>query len=314
MMKDFVGKLFPAVPCLFDEAGNLDEDANLHYAEYMSGAPVDGVAVWVHTGRGLFLNEHEREKVFSIWRRKFRDKIVIAGAGADSDVFESEGEDGYIERAVKMANMAKDLGADALLIFPPKPFEDHGKKVIKYHEEISSVELPMILFYLYPEAGGVEYDFEILERLLGMKWVIGIKLATLYSVVKMQDISNFVVEKFPNKVLITGEDRMFGYSLIRGAKSALIGLGSVLPNIQREMMNAYFEKDYDRFVKLMITVDKIAESLFVDPMEGYIERIEYMLYLLGIVPRKNVFDPHGPGIHDGDKERIRKVLVELGYL
>ena len=311
---DLIGKLFPAVPTLFDSEGKLDGPANESYADYMSSCPVDGVAVWVHTGRGPFLNEDEKKKLMSIWKERFGDGLMIAGVGVDADVFHREGEISYLEKTVRVAEMAKENGADAILVFPPKPFEFSEEKILEYHRKISEVGLPMILFYLYREAGGIEYGFELLEKLLRIDEVVGVKLATLYSVIKMQDISNFVIEKFPSKVLITGEDRMFGYSLMRGSRSALIGIGSVLPEIQKEMMRSFFNGKYGKFFDLMIKVDKLAESLFVEPMEGYIERIEYALFLLGIVPKENVHDPYGPGITDSDRMKVRKVLTELGYL
>lgn len=196
---------------------------------------------------------------------------------------------------------------------PLKNLSGGDELIVRYHRELAQIGLPVILFYLYEEAGGIAYSYETLERLLSMDHVVGIKLATLYSVIKMQDISRFVLERFPDKALITGEDRMFGYSLTRGSRSALIGLGSVLPELQKDLIESYLKKD-PAFVSLMEKVDFLAEALFVDPMEGYIERVEEALAMMHIIPEDCVFDPYGPGISDADKERIHETLEQLGAL
>ena len=48
---------------------------------------------------------------------------------------------------------------------------------------MASVGLPLILFYLYEAAGGVSYSPELLDELLTSPQVIGIKMATLDSVI-----------------------------------------------------------------------------------------------------------------------------------
>lgn len=315
-MCEFDGKLFPAVPTLFNKkTGSIDIQANKDFAMYLRETPIDGVAVWVHTGRGLFLSREERHFILKLWREALPEKTIIAGVGSNKKLGHDDIK-AYIEECLMMAEEAKSGGADCLLAFPPVPLKklsEDDDLIVRYHRELEQIGLPVILFYLYEEAGGLSYSYETLEKLLSMDHVVGIKLATLYSVIKMQDISRFVLERFPDKALITGEDRMFGYSLTRGSRSALIGLGSVLPQLQKELIESYLKKD-PAFVSLMEKVDLLAEALFVDPMEGYIERVEEALAMMNIIPEDCVFDPYGPGISDTDKERIRKTLEQLGAL
>ena len=40
----------------------------------------------------------------------------------------------------------------------------------------------------------------------------------------------------PDKLLITGEDRFLGYSLMMGARAALIGMGAALTDIQAQLL------------------------------------------------------------------------------
>ena len=47
--------LIPAVPVPFDAQGKIDAPAQERYARWMVQQPIEGVAVWAHTGRGLRL-------------------------------------------------------------------------------------------------------------------------------------------------------------------------------------------------------------------------------------------------------------------
>src|SRR4029450_6298268 len=128
------------------------------------------------------------------------------------------------------------------------------------------------VFYLYEAAGGVSYSATVLDELLSLPNVIGIKMATLDSVMTYQDVSRQIQSQHPDKLLITGEDRFLGYSLRRGANAALIGMGAVCCDLQAELIGAHAAGDSARFLDLSDAVDRLAETIFVSPMEGYIKR------------------------------------------
>ena len=62
--------------------------------------------------------------------------------------------------------------------------------------------------------------------------MLGIKVATLDSVMTFQDVARLIRRQAPDKVLITGEDRFLGYSLMCGAEAALIGMGAACTTLQ----------------------------------------------------------------------------------
>src|SRR5439155_121841 len=118
-----------------------------------------------------------------------------------------------VAASVEMARDAKAGGADALLACP------RADDPVGYHDALSR-ELPVIAFYLYEAAGGVAYDNQTLHAILAQPGVIGIKVATLDSVMTFQRLAG-LIRDHPEKLLITGEDRFFGYSLTMGARAGL---------------------------------------------------------------------------------------------
>jgi 4-hydroxy-tetrahydrodipicolinate synthase len=309
----FVGGLIPAAPVMFDREHRFHEGAHESYVSWMSSQAIAGVAVWAHTGRGLLLDDETAQRVIRQWRAGVVDKPLIAGVGAHAD------SEDATSATLAMAQTAADYGADALLVYPPSWLKHHELRdslIVKHHEQLSKLGLPLVLFYLYEAAGGVRYTETVLDELLTLPNVIGIKMATLDSVMTYQDVANHIQSRHPDKLLITGEDRFLGYSLRRGARAALIGMGAVCSDLQAELIDAHFAGKAERFLELSDLVDRLAEVLFIHPMEGYIGRILYALAKLGVISAEAANDPWGPALTATELDNIDALLntlsVEVG--
>lgn len=309
---DVDGRLIPAVPVPFDRGGRLHEPGLQAYAEWMTGQPIGGVAVWAHTGRGLLLGEEDGARVLSAWRRALSPgRVLVAAAGSRGD----HREPGSVLDAVRrMARRAADLGADALLVHPPTAFrerDDRDALILDYHSAAAEAGLPLVAFYLYEAAGGISYSPECLATLLARGDVIGIKIATLDRVMTFQDIVRLLAIAAPDKVVITGEDRFLGYSLMCGARAALIGMGAACTRLQAELLRSYREGDAGRFLALSSAVDDLAQHTFIAPMEGYIRRMLWCLAIRGVIPEEAANDPWGPAPDPGEFDRLRSCLSRL---
>ncbi len=308
--------LIPAVPVPFTPDGRIDVAAQERYIAYMSRQPVAAVAVWAHTGRGLRLSRQQRRLVLESWSQGLgTEKLVVAGVGGTPE--RREDWSAYLASAMEMAGDALDGGAHALLVHPPRIFHrvtDSDELVSNYHRELASTGAPLILFYLYEAAGGIAYSSELLRRLLAPPEVLGIKLATLDSVMTYQSVAKLLAEEFPQSLLITGEDRFLGYSLMCGARAALIGMGAACTHLQHKMIKAYYEGRAAEFLKLSIAVDRLSQALFIPPMEGYIRRMLWALVHLGVLGRDSAHDPWGPELPESEFVELGKALRELGEL
>ena len=304
------GGLIAAVPVPFDAAGKFHAKAQESYLRYMAEQPVAGVAVWAHTGRGLLLDSTTAHTVLRGWREALPDKIVVAGVGARP----GESPDRATASAVEMAESAARFGADALLVYAPSWLRGHASSdelIVEHHQRVADVGLPLILFYLYEAAGGINYSPAVLDDLLALPGVLGIKMATLDSVMTYQDVSRRLRARHADKLLITGEDRFLGYSLRRGAGAALVGMGAVCCELQAELMRAHTDGDAALFLELSDAVDTLAESLFVAPMEGYIRRLLWALVHLSVIPPDAANDPWGPQLPTHEFDEIGRTLAAL---
>jgi 4-hydroxy-tetrahydrodipicolinate synthase len=280
----------------------------------MAGQPIGGVAAWAHTGRGLHLTDEDGARVLSTWRRALaRDQALIAATGARAD----RREPAEVLAAVRsMARRAADLGADALLVHPPTAFRgraDRDSLTLDYHSTAAEAGLPLIVFYLYEGAGGISYPPELLARLVARDEVIGVKVATLDSVMTFQDIARHLAAGAPGKLIITGEDRFLGYSLICGARAALIGMAAACTGLQAELLRSYWDGGDARwFLSLSKAVDDLAQHTFIAPMEGYIRRMLWCLAIRGVIPEEAAHDPWGPPPAPEEYDRLVACLRRLG--
>jgi 4-hydroxy-tetrahydrodipicolinate synthase len=317
--------LVPAVPVPHRADGSFDAAAQEAYAAWMSRQDIAGVAVWAHTGRGLHLSEETAAAVLSSWRRALPEgRVLIAGAGArpqpvpghpgvratpPADPYSLTG---FVIRAmVAMATQARDLGAQAILAYPPSllaGLKDRSERFVDVHAALGDVGLPVIAFVLYEAAGGCPYSEGVLDRILALPHVVGVKVATLDSVITFQSIAARVPA---DKLLITGEDRFLGYSLMMGARSALIGMGAALTALQAALLAAHAAGDCDRFVRLSAACDRLGAAAFRDPVDGYVRRLLWLLAVEGVIPREAACDPWGPAVPGEQLEEVERVAGDL---
>ena len=263
----------------------IDIAAQRAYASWMARQPIAGVAVWAHTGRGPHLSEDQRRVVLDEWRAALPGKTIVAGANGPT-----------------MARDAKRGGADALLAFPRRD------NPVVYHAELAD-ELPVIAFYLYEAAGGVSYDDATLHAILSLPGVVGIKVATLDSVITFQRIAS-VMREHPDKLLISGEDRFLGYSLMMGARAALIGMGSALTDLQAQLLRTKANGDDRAFSRLSAQLDAFGQATFTEPMEGYVRRMLWALAADGVIPDDACDDPWGPALPASERDTVRRAVRE----
>lgn len=317
--------LVPAVPVPHRADGSPDLAAQERYAAWMAGQPVAGVAAWAHTGRGLHLDPEIAGKVLESWRRALpAPRVLIAGAGARprgpgsrrgrlTPPADPLGLTNFvIKGTLDMAADAKRLGADALLVFPPvllRSLDDRERRIVDVHKALAEVGLPVIAFYLYEQAGGVTYSDRVLDRILALPHVAGIKVATLDSVMTFQSVARRIPE---GKLLVTGEDRFLGYSLMVGARCALVGLAAARTRLLADCLAAFAAADWPRFHTLSAAVDRFAYATFRDPMDGYVRRMLHALAKDGVLSAAAAHDPHGPAVPGWQLDEVTAALATLG--
>ncbi|TDC02740.1 dihydrodipicolinate synthase family protein [Nonomuraea longispora] len=273
------GTLIAAAATPMTGPGEIDLDV---VARYLSGLVADGatgLAVLAHTGRGPFLASAERAAVVEC--AAALDVPVLVGVG------------GGPCDAAEQARAAADLGADGVLVFPSE-----GDRAVLHEQVWRAARLPMVAFDLYTRPCPTDVMREVLRH----PGVAGLKTALLSDAMGCQRAIALARES--GRLAITGEDRMFGPSLLWGAEAALVGVAAAAVGVTAEVMRAFGEPDLRAFERASGRLDRLAAATFTEPMEGYVQRMLWLAAAEGRIPALHACDPYGPGLPEGERRDL----------
>ncbi|WP_240506244.1 dihydrodipicolinate synthase family protein [Thermoactinospora rubra] len=265
------GALLAAAATPMTAAGEVDPDVVSRYLAGLVADGADGLAVLAHTGRGPYLGEELRAEI--VKRAVALGVPVIVGVGGAGGLAELVGQ----------AEAARDLGADGVMLFPSP-----GDRVAAHEAVWRATGMPMIAFDLYtapcPPA--------VLRDLLAHPGVAGLKVALLSDAMACQDA--IAAARAAGRLAITGEDRMFGPSLLWGAQAALVGIAAARVQVTAEVVRAFRGSDLRAFEAASARLDRLAAATFTEPMEGYVQRMLWLAAGEGRIPASHAHDPYGP--------------------
>jgi 4-hydroxy-tetrahydrodipicolinate synthase len=288
------GTVVPAVLTPMSSDGTVDRAALERYATALASRPIGGVAVWAHTGRALHLPSDTRAAILRTWRAATALPIV-AGAGVpvrDAPATTDEAN----KATVAMAERAAGLGADVIMVYPPRAFADDQRRtdlLLDLHDAVAAAtELPVLGFHLHAAAGGYPYDRTFLTQLLARPAVIGVKTATLDRAIDCQETLGACLDA--GKLAVTGEDRMLGPSFTWGAETALVGIAAAALDATSDVAAAWMAGSMADFVSSSQRLDRFAAVTFDRPIEGYVQRMMWVAAQEGLIPAEAAHDPFGP--------------------
>src|SRR5690606_41103122 len=110
-----------------------------------------------------------------------------------------------------------------------------------------------------------------------------------------------------DRLALTGEDRMYGPSLLWGADSALVGIAAARTELSRSPMDSWFAGDLKSFVAASAALDRFAAATFRAPIEGYVQRMFWAAVGEGIIPEHAAHDPFGPALPSTERRDVEAV-------
>lgn len=316
------GSLIAAAATPMTADGDVDLDL---VTRYLAGLVADGagaLAVLAHTGRGPFLPPEVRAGVIdravalgvpvlvgvgghpttphpdqaateTALDGAVTDGAVTDGAVTDGAVTGEAALERAVERTVAEARVAAGLGAAGVLVFPGA-----GDRVALHDAVWRACGLPMIAFDLYTRP----CPPDVLAALLAHPGVAGLKTALLSDAMGCQRA--IALARRAGRLAITGEDRMFGPSLLWGAEAALVGIAAAGVEITAAVLETFRGRDLRAFEEASARLDRLAQVTFTEPMEGYVQRMLWLAEAEGRIPGRYAHDPYGPPLHEAERAEV----------
>jgi len=298
--------VIPAALLPFHE--DLSIDAVSYRSHLRDIAAVEGVSA-------ITVNAHASEVAScSFDEQKLVLELTHDEIGARIPIVNGIYAEGSLE-AVRIAKMAHDGGASALLVFPSGVYTlgQRPEMAVEHFRRIAEVtDLPLILFQ-YPLAGGQGYPLATLLKIVeAVPTVRTIKDWSANPQLHERQIRALQSRTPPVTVLTTHSAWLLS-SLVLGCHGLLSGSGSVIAELQAQLFRAVQANDLATARKLNDRIWPTAEVFYAEPWVDMHNRMKEALVLLGRLPRA-VVRPPLMKLSATEIERIRQALVAAGLL
>jgi 4-hydroxy-tetrahydrodipicolinate synthase len=298
--------VIPAVLLPFDNELAIDE-ANFrkHLRDVAAVEGLSAITINAHSTEVGSCTSDEQRRVLAIAQDEIGGKLpLINGIWADDSI-----------EAARLARMASEGGASALLVFPPAPFtlgQSPQMALAHYKRIADATDLPLIVFQ-YPLATGQGYPKETLLKLCeevpsirAIKDWIGNVPYHEWHIQTLQNLPR------PVNVLTTHSAWLFS-SLVLGCNGLLSGSGSVIADLQAKLFRAVQGNDLAEAKRLNDRIEPLMRVFYADPFVDMHNRMKEALVLLGKLPRA-VVRPPLVKIERAEIAAIGQALVEAGLL
>jgi 4-hydroxy-tetrahydrodipicolinate synthase len=278
--------VIPACLMPFDAELHIDREAyrghlrDLAGVEGISAITVNGHAAEVHA-----LSFEEQHEALELACETLAGRVPIVAGVSTSNCGE----------ASRIARMASETGADALLVFPSEVLALGGQArpetALAHVSSIAdATDLPLILFQ-YPLSGGLGYPLETLLMLCErIPSIVAIKDWCHDPPLHERHIRELHALDRPVKVLTTHSAWLLG-SLAMGADGILSGAGSVIADLHVALWRAIQRGDLTRAREVNDAIYPTVRAFYREPLLDMHNRMKVALVRLGRLEDAHVRPP-----------------------
>jgi len=298
--------VIPAVLLPFDTDLAIDEAGfRKHLRDVTAVDGLSAITINAHSTEVASCGFDEQRRVLEIAQDEIGDRLpLVNGIWADGSL-----------EAARIARMATEGGASALLVFPPAPFtlgQSPAMAVAHFKRIADATDLPLIVFQ-YPLATGQGYPKETLLRLCA-------EIPTIRAIkdwignVQHHEWHVRTLQSLPRRVsVLTTHSAWLLSSLVLGCDGLLSGSGSVIADLQSALFQAVRRDDLAEARGINDRIEPLARVFYSEPWVDMHNRMKEALVLLGRLPRA-VVRPPLVKLESAEIARIRQALIEAGLL
>jgi 4-hydroxy-tetrahydrodipicolinate synthase len=298
----FLRGVIPAVLLPFDNDLAIDETGfRKHLRDVAATEGLSAITINAHSTEVASCTFDEQKRVLEIAQDELGPRLpLVNGIWADGSI-----------EAARLARMAAQAGASALLVFPPAPFtlgQSPAMALAHVNRIADATDLPLIVFQ-YPLATGQGYPKDTLVTMCeevpsirAIKDWIGNIPHHEWHIRTLQNLAR------PVNVLTTHSSWLFS-SLVLGCNGLLSGSGSVIADLQAKLFRAVQKNDMAEAKQFNDRIEPTARVFYADPFVDMHNRMKEALVLLGRLKRA-VVRPPLMKLPESEIARLRAALAD----
>ena len=292
------GIIPPMITPLLD-TNTLDEQGLENLVEYLIAGGVHGIFILGTTGEAQHLSFRIKGELIRKTATCIRGRIPLLVGITDASFYES----------LKIARIAAENNASALVAAPPYYFALGQPELIEYYEALAT-ESPLPLYlYNMPSHTKIMIEIETVKRLAQHENVIGLKDSSANGVYFSKILHLF--KDRPDFGLYVGPEEMMASMVLMGAHGGVSGGANLYPEIFVRLYESAATKDINQTIELQNRMITISLNLYGIGRFGssYIKGIKTALSLKGIC--SDVLAQPFNRFLEPEKEKVKKVIENL---
>ena len=271
----------------------IDIEAFAKLLDRQVEAKVAGVVIAGSTGEVSALNIEEYKLLLKTASPALKGRVqFIAGVSSNAP-----------EKAVELACIAQDNGADALMCVMPFYNKAPQRGLIKYFEAIHKATNIPIMLYTVPSRTGIDFTDETIIELSKFERIMGLKDAA-NDIERPLRLHSQLPQHFS---LLSGEDANSVAYSAHGGKGCVSVISNIAPKICKKLQDLLLEDLYQGALNIQSRLIELYKVIFVEtnPIP-----IKFAASYLGLC-REEVRLPLMKMIDEVAKDRIIEVLKNL---
>lgn len=305
-MKPFLtGPVFP-IPIPFLESEAVDLDSLRSYSEYLIDGGAENLLVTVGTSRFNLLTREEMQSVNKTVAGSKRGdvKVIVSGPGPNT---------GSTAENIEFANVASDIGADAIIVVYPERWYGDDALVEFFHRIADKSSIP-VWVHAVPMRdgfGGVHavkcFEPAMLARVVEHENIVGVKEEN-----GKREMFEEILSSLQDKVAVIGAGgamRRFMKDRPLGSTNYLVGTESLVPQLGTDFFGAMMAGDQDRAERIAVENE---DPFFETAVRyGWHRSLKESLHILGLMPHHERH-PFTRVEEEGQIE-LKKIIEQIGW-
>ncbi len=249
---------------------------------------IAGVLCNGHAGENFVTTAEEKRRAVGETLRVMDQRgLVIAGVNAESSLV-----------AAREAADAMEAGADAIMVFAPNGFAlaQDDEMAVRHHRCIADAVpgAPIFLFQGHHAAGRMAYPAGVLDRLLDLPGVVGIKEGG-WEVNRYDALRRQVKARRPEVAVMASGDEHLMACMAHGSDGSMVSLADIVPGEILGLDAAMRRSDLVAARAVHARLEPLADAIYGKAPPGRATaRIKWCLHALGRIPFAAVRPPAGP--------------------
>lgn len=290
----FSGIIPPMVTPLLSDNLTLDVDGVKHLVEHLVSGGVHGIFILGTTGESTSLSYKTREQLIVESCKAVNGRVPVFVGITDTS----------IEESVRLALVAHNARAAAVVVAPPYYYGLGQEELYKYYWSLASqVELPLFLYNM-PSHTKINIDVKTVVRLSEHPNIVGLKDSSA-NAVYFQSLCYLLKDNFS---LLVGPEEITAETVMMGGNGGVNGGANLFPKLYVALYNAALAKDFAKIAILQDLVMEISTRIYTVGSYGssYLKGLKGALSALGIV-NGNI----APPFTTFDEKQMTKVIANI---